>query len=82
MTSASYQIFEDGQEPGGARVEVVTGVVTEYGTRANDGGFDVWPPDNPEYPTDRRIRHALRNGQTVIRRRVVVVEDWTEVDAP
>jgi hypothetical protein len=79
MTSVRYQIFKDGQEPGGTRVEVVTGIVTEYGTRANDGGFDVWPPDNEDYPTAKRIKHGLRDCRRVVRRRVVVIEDWAEV---
>lgn len=82
MISASYRLYDSNAPDERTRVEVVCGVVTEYGTRANDGGFNVWPPDNPEYPTAKRIGHALRNGQTVIRRRVVAIEDWTEVDAP
>lgn len=81
MTSATYRILEDGDLPGGALIEVVTGVVTEYGTRAGDGGLFVWPPDNTDYPTARRLGHAVRDGYRVVRRRVIVVEDWAEVDA-
>jgi hypothetical protein len=80
MSSVSYRVYEDGKTPDGARVEVVSGLVTEYGTLANDGGFDVWPADNEEYPTARRIGHASRNGIKVLRRRILVIEEWTEVN--
>lgn len=78
MTSASYQLFEDDWTPGGARVEVVTGVAVEYGTVRKSGDWTVW---NTE-PLAERIEHARANGGKVYRRRVIIVEDWAEVDAP
>lgn len=63
-------------------MEAVCGLVAEYGVQLSDGGFEVWPPDNSDYPTVKRLGHALRDGRKVYRRRIIVVEDWTEVDAP
>jgi hypothetical protein len=85
VTSASYQVFEDDWTPGGARVEVVTAVVTEYGTQYKGGDRDVWntePHVERAYPLAKRIEEALLNGAKVYRRRVIVVQDWAEVSEP
>lgn len=54
----------------------------EYGILYS-GGILVWPND-PEieeiYPLEDRIRHQIRNGCKVVKRKVIVVEDWEEVD--
>ena len=60
-------------------------VVTEYATLMPGGGWHVrW--DHPEaeriYPLAEWIAHMRRSGATVGRRRVVVVEGWTEVEEP
>ena len=58
--------------------------VTEYGLLMSGGGFQVrW--NDPEiediYPTPRWIENTIRTGGHVRRRRVIVVDDWTEVQA-
>lgn len=54
--------------------------VTEYGTRYTGGGVLVWPTDTPElvriFPLADRIEAGQRNGGKVVRRRVIVVDDW------
>lgn len=57
----------------------------EYATAMTDGSRNVWP-DDPEldaiYPLAKRVEHGQRNGGRVLRRRIVVIEDWSEVAAP
>jgi hypothetical protein len=60
-------------------------VVTEYGQIRKSGDAVVW--DTEPYieevrPLAKRIENTLRMGGEVYRRRVIVVEDWTEVDEP
>ena len=60
-------------------------VVTEYGQLMSGGGYHIrW--DDPEceriYPLAQWISNQVRNGGTVARRRVIVVEDWAEVTEP
>ncbi|AHH98354.1 hypothetical protein [Kutzneria albida] len=56
-------------------------VVTEYGQLMSGGGVHV-RPSSPEleaiYPLERWIPDNRRHGGTVLRRRVVVVEDWED----
>jgi prevent-host-death family protein len=53
-------------------------VVAEYGQERESGDYLVWG-DDPEYPAAHRVEYAARTGGKVRRRRVIVVEDWTEV---
>lgn len=55
--------------------------VTEYGQQMSGGGFHVRvndPAVDRVYPLSAWIEHRVREGNCW-RRRVVVVEDWTEV---
>jgi hypothetical protein len=55
--------------------------VTEHGQQMSGGGFHVrvsGPEYERYYPLDQWIEHKTRDGNCW-RRRVVVVEDWTEV---
>ena len=56
--------------------------VEEYGHLMSGGGVHVWP-DDPEildiYPLDKRIEHGKRHGGRVLRRRIVVLDDWEEI---
>lgn len=56
--------------------------VTEYATQMSGGGFHV-RNDEPEieeiYPLAKWIPAQQRFGGKVYRRRIIVVEDWTEV---
>lgn len=57
----------------------------EYANEMSGGGLHVWntEPDILEiYPLADKIRHGLRHGGKVYRRRVIVVEDWEEVTEP
>jgi hypothetical protein len=62
-----------------------TATVTEYGTISKSGDRMVWdtaPYIEKVYPLTQRIEDTLLNGGEVYQRRVIVVEDWAEVDAP
>lgn len=56
-------------------------IVEEYGHLMSGGGVNVWPSD-PElldiYPLAKRIEHGKRHGGTVLRRRIIVVDEWEE----
>lgn len=58
-------------------------MVTEHAIRMSDGSMQVRNSD-PEleriYPFERWVENQQRSGGTVYRRRIVVVEDWTEVN--
>jgi hypothetical protein len=65
-------------------VEAVSEPVTEYGQQFKGGGYQTWntePYIEKIYPLADRIEDELQNGK-VYRRRIIVVEDWTEVDEP
>lgn len=69
----------------GLAVQRYTGtaeVVTEYGGLMSGGGVNVWP-DDPElldiYPLAKRIEHGKRHGGHVLRRRIIVIDDWEEL---
>lgn len=56
--------------------------VVEHGQLYSGGDLLVWARGEDVecvYPPDLRIEHAQRNGGRVFRRRIVVLEDWTEV---
>ncbi|MFI5591283.1 hypothetical protein ACIA5G_39955 [Amycolatopsis sp. NPDC051758] len=57
-------------------------VITEHAAEMSGGSMRVFP-DDPEieavYPIARRIRAKQRFGGHVYRRRIIVVDDWTEV---
>jgi prevent-host-death family protein len=58
-------------------------VVTEYGQVRKSGDCVVWdtaPYIEAAYPLAKRIENTRRDDGKVYRRRVIVVEDWTEVD--
>lgn len=52
--------------------------VTEYGAAYKSGDVQVWADDD-EYPVVRRIVNHQRMGGAVITRRVIVLDEWTEV---
>jgi hypothetical protein len=57
-------------------------VVTEHAQLMSGGGYHVWntePCIEEIYPLAQKIKAAQRFGGKVYRRRVIVVEDWTEV---
>lgn len=57
---------------------------TEYGTRLSTGGYMTWntePYIERVAPLAERIEAELANGK-VFRRRIILVEDWAEVDRP
>ncbi|MEU0465039.1 hypothetical protein ABZ215_13630 [Amycolatopsis sp. NPDC006131] len=57
-------------------------VVTEHAIMMSGGGMHVRNP-GPDteriYPLKTWIEHQQRDGGKVYRRRVIVIEDWTEV---
>lgn len=59
-----------------------TVMTEEYGHLMSGGGVSVWPLD-PEtldiYPLAKRIEHGKRHGGHVLRRRIIVLDDWEEV---
>jgi hypothetical protein len=60
-------------------------VVTEYGEELTSGGYQTWntePYIERIYPLAEKIEAVTRLRGKVYRRRIIVVEDWTEVDAP
>jgi hypothetical protein len=59
-------------------------IVDEYGELLSSGGYQTWntePYIERIYPLAEKIRAHRRRGK-VYRRRIIVIEDWTEVDAP
>jgi hypothetical protein len=58
------------------------GPVDEYGTRMSGGGYQTWDT-SPEleaiYPLAKHIKNTRRDGGKVYRRRIIVIDDWTEV---
>lgn len=58
----------------------------EYGDKYRGGSVLVWPTNEPElvriFPLEDRIKAGQMNGGVVMTRRVIVVEDWTEVPKP
>jgi hypothetical protein len=57
-------------------------MVEEYGTLFGSGDVKVWDlsPELVEiYPLAKRIEHGKRHGGRVLRRRVIVVDEWEEV---
>jgi hypothetical protein len=54
--------------------------IEEYGHRMTDGGIHTWNPDNYGiYPLAERIEHGKRHGGSVVRRRIIVLDDWEEI---
>lgn len=57
-------------------------VKTEHAQQTS-GGYRVrWDGADKVYPLAKWIEDVRRDGGKVHRRRVIVVEDWTEVEAP
>ena len=57
-------------------------VITEHANLMSGGGYHIWntePYILEIYPLEEHIEHGQRFGGKVYRRRVIVVEDWTEV---
>lgn len=60
-------------------------VITEHATQYSSGGMLVWNEAEyvqKVYPTAERISLEQRNGGKVWTRKVIVVEDWSEVPRP
>jgi hypothetical protein len=56
------------------------GEVTEYAVRNPDGKLEIRTSRRGEpYPAEQWARDHLALGSRVLRHRVVVVEDWTEM---
>jgi hypothetical protein len=54
-------------------------LVDEYGHLMSGGGVHVWPLDAETldiYPLAKRIEHGKRHGGTVLRRRIIVLDEW------
>jgi len=83
MESASYRLYDSEVDPASrAAVEVVTGITVEYGEIRRSGDAVVWtnaPEALAAWPHEARIGYVRLDGGKVYRRRVIVVEDWTEV---
>lgn len=63
----------------------LVGIRAEYGVRMAGGEFrtlTTTPRLEEIYPLAERIVDARRDHGKVYRRRVIVVEDWTEADEP
>jgi hypothetical protein len=58
------------------------GEITEYALPTEAGFMAVRIPAGTErlYPAERWVRDQQALGQRVLRRRIIVVEDWAEVD--
>lgn len=57
-------------------------LVDEYGQSFGSGDVKVWDlsPELVEiYPLAKRIEHGKRHGGAVLRRRVIVVDEWEEI---
>lgn len=74
--------FHNGGHEDEAPGEPAPASVVEYGGLMSGGGVNVWP-DDPElldiYPLAKRIEHGKRHGGHVMRRRVIVIDDWEEL---
>ena len=58
--------------------------ITEHAELMSGGGYHVWntaPYIERIFPLTEKIKAGQRFGGRVYRRRVIVVEDWTEVPA-
>jgi hypothetical protein len=57
--------------------------LTEYALRREDGTMVIRTPGPTEalYPAEHWARDQRALGQRVFRRRVIVVEDWAELEA-
>jgi hypothetical protein len=54
--------------------------IEEHGHVMSGGGIHTWNPDTYDvYPLDRRIEHGKRHGGHVVRRRIIVLDDWEEI---
>lgn len=56
-------------------------IVEEYGHLMSGGSVQVWdlaPELLDIYPLENRIEHGKRNGGRVLRRRIIVVDEWEE----
>ena len=55
---------------------------TEYALQRPDGTMAIRTPGTTEalYPAEHWVRDQLALGQRVHRRRVIVVEEWAEID--
>jgi hypothetical protein len=65
--------------------EDLISVTTEYAEQMSGGGFHVWntePYIEKIYPLAERIQAGWRFGGKVYRRRIHVLQDWTEVHEP
>lgn len=78
-----------GQEAGLERLQQQAGTageaVTEYAQLDKNGVFLVWdvsPETEQRWPLARRIAAAREGGGIIFRRRVIVIEGWTEVAEP
>jgi hypothetical protein len=72
-------------EPGAGLDLTGCQLTAEYGTRLGSGGYQTWdtsPRLEEIYPVAKRIEAARRDHGGAYRRRIIVVQDWTEVDAP
>ena len=61
---------------------IAGGPVEEYGHLFGSGDVKVWDlsPELVEiYPLDKRIEYGKRHGGRVLRRRVIVVDEWEEI---
>ena len=59
-------------------------VVSEYGEQLSGGGYMTWntePYIERIYPLAEKIEAHRRHGK-VYRRRIIVIEDGEEIDAP
>lgn len=57
-------------------------IVEEHGQLMSGGGVSVWPLDAETldiYPLAKRIEHGKRHGGTVLRRRIIVLDEWEEI---
>lgn len=56
--------------------------ITEHGQLMSGGGFEIRSADPAVeriYPTAEWIEHIRNRGGHVYQRRVIVIEDWTEI---
>lgn len=52
--------------------------VEEHGYMVLGGGVTVWPADSA-YSLESRVDAARRHGSRVVRRRVIMVDEWEEI---
>lgn len=61
--------------------------VHEHGLEYPGGAVLVWPNDDPQnpwlriIPLEERVRDARENGGKVLRRKVIVIQEWEEVQS-